>query len=182
MSGHLSRNYSIMSFFLLLLSVGGWVGTDATDARVFSSGTTQGNEPKKEFNETPSSAKINFQSHLWPTAVWVLGPPARLWRSGWRVKGKRAHINQKHCFHQYHFFSIFHFSLMVTANLLNSFVCCARSCLTALKMSIHFASCHPLQHKESLRTARVTWDFWSGPRTHSHMHKYLNTHTNAHSP
>lgn len=52
-----------------VLSVGGWVGTDATDARVFSSGTTQGNEPKKEFNETPSSAKINFQSHLWPTAV-----------------------------------------------------------------------------------------------------------------
>lgn len=59
-------SYSLLG---ALLGVGGWVGTDATDARVFSSGTTQGNEPKKEFNETPSTAKINFQSHLWPGAV-----------------------------------------------------------------------------------------------------------------
>lgn len=58
-----------LAILLWVLGVGGWFGTDATDARVFSSGTTQGNEPKKEFNETPTLPKINFQSHLWPGAV-----------------------------------------------------------------------------------------------------------------
>lgn len=71
---------------------------------------------------------------------------------------------------------------MVTAYLLRSFVRCARSCLTALKMAIHFASCHPLQHKESPRTVRLTWDFWSGPSTYTHTQRHKNrTNSFTHS-
>lgn len=62
-----------------------WAGTGTIYARVSSSGITQGNGPKSEFNEPFAPPKINFQSDLLAGgSVEPWDPRPCLWRPGWR--------------------------------------------------------------------------------------------------